>query len=466
MNSSMEYYRSIDPFRHELLAERELDTDESLALKIKIADSLSPYSVEFNSTARKRSLILLGSLLIRDRDSLASMISQEVGKPIKESVAEIEKCVALCDYYSQSFEEVLKDEELVMGPDRAIRRYEALGNILGIMPWNFPFWQVFRFAIPTILSGNRVLLKHAPNCLLTANALKGLFDESGLGKAYQDIYLTNEQVSLLIKNPKIKGLSVTGSTRAGRELAQQAAQALKPQLLELGGSNAFLIHKSARPGSAAKLASKARLLNAGQSCIAAKRFLVPKEMETEFLKELKLVFESYKMGDPLMADSDIGPLARKDLKDLALDQWKRSINAGSEPIKELQAEGNFIAPSILKVNNLKAPVFTEEVFAPIASVYAYTDWEEAVRISNSSQFGLGISLVGEDIDFLLEEAARFEEGAVFINELVKSDPRLPFGGVKNSGYGRELGPEGLKSFTNLKTIYLKQSLENVEQKED
>lgn len=455
----MEFYKSIDPYRLETIAIQAVDAAELLEQKLSLAQQLDFNSRAYSLEKRLESVKSIVNLLAIRRDSLAIDISREIGKPLREARAEIDKCAWLCRYYLDEAPNILKDQYLDLGEAQAIRRYEPLGTILGIMPWNFPFWQVFRFAVPAILAGNKVLLKHAPNCVLSAQALQNLFWDSGLPKgAYQAVYWTNEQVEKALEDPRVQGVSLTGSTRAGRAVAQKAAACLKPQLLELGGSNAFILHESALIEKAAELAGAARLLNAGQSCIAAKRFLVPKNKVQEFTDALIRVFKQYKIGDPLQEETSIGPLARPDLKEQAELQVERSLAMGAHLAYGRTGKGNFVEPTILTNIRAEMPVFTEEVFAPVASIIAYSDFEEAIALSNASEYGLGVSLIGEDVEFLLSQTSRFQEGAVFINELVKSDPRLPFGGLKSSGYGRELGPEGLLSFTNLKTIYRKDSL--------
>jgi len=446
---------SYNPYKQELIQKFELDSKQSLSDKMAQAEALDPLRKDYDLSSRLACIKHLAHILREEQEVHAQTISLEMAKPITESRAEIEKCAWLCDYYYENAHHFLSDQRVEIPGVKAIRRYEPMGIILGIMPWNFPYWQVFRFAVPAILAGNKVLLKHAPNCQLSAEKMEGIFHKSALQKgAYQNIRLDNTQIANLIADDRIKGLSLTGSEKAGRSVAETAGKHLKPQVLELGGSNAFILHESAKVEKAATLAAQARLLNAGQSCIAAKRFLVPKSLEQPFIKALEKVFVKYKVGDPTDDSTQIGPLARLDLKETALEQMDRSIEQGAELVCGGAGEGLFVNPSILKNVKPSMPVFKEEVFAPIASVCVYNSWDEAVEISNASRYGLGVSLIGEEKEYLLEQASKFEEGAVFINDLVKSDPRLPFGGVKNSGYGRELGPEGIRSFTNLKTIYM------------
>lgn len=448
-------YSSRDPYRDVLIRDFDLDHRQALEDKLKHAQSISFLKDAYKLESRLGYLQELIRVLEHSKLDCAEIISREVGKPIKEARGEVEKCIWLCHYYLDHAREFLEDQSLDLGEALAIRRYEPLGLVLGIMPWNFPFWQVFRFAVPAILAGNRALLKHAPNCQLSAEKIIDSFKEAGfpLG-TLQNIRLDNDQVAKLIARPEIKGLSLTGSEAAGRAVAKKAAEALKPQVLELGGSNAFILHKSADLKKAVQLAAQARLMNAGQSCIAAKRFLVPENLAPDFIEALRVEFQKFNIGNPLEEGTKIGPLARKDLKEKALEQMREALDKGAQIICGGDGPDLFIKATILTGVKADMKVFKEEVFAPIASVMTYTHWEEAIAISNKSDYGLGVSLIGEETEFLLGESPKFEEGAVFINDLVKSDPRLPFGGLKNSGYGRELGPEGLRAFTNLKTIYL------------
>lgn len=455
----MESYKSVNPFTEECYKNFEMHNEAFVDKAIRNAMSLKSIHPKFDFQSRMQGTQHLAEQLRAQKESLALRISTEMGKVLAEARAEIEKCAWLCDYYLEHGGRFLASETVNLGSDYAIRSHEPLGLVLGIMPWNFPFWQVFRFAIPAILAGNKVLVKHAPNCPDSAEALNELFKQSFETGAYQNLRLSHDQVAQLLTKPEIKALSLTGSTKAGSEVAQIAAKNLKPQLLELGGSNAFILFEGADFKKAASLASKARLLNAGQSCIASKRFIVHQSLFEEFKKELIQVFREYKMGDPLAPQVDIGPLARKDLADKVSEQLRAGVEAGAKILLGGNQHGNFIEPTIVEISDSHNPLFHQEVFGPVATLIAYQDREEAIALSNQNPFGLGVSLIGNNLDELLAIAPRFEEGAVFINELVKSDPRLPFGGVKSSGYGRELGPEGIRSFTNLKTIYMKEDLE-------
>lgn len=454
----MESYRSINPYTEEEFFSYELHSKDEVELKLNQAYEEGLLNGSANLEKRVEAILNVAQYLASRKMDFAESISLEMGKVLREAASEIEKCIWLCKYYADNAAEFLKEERLELGEDIAIRRYEPLGVLLGVMPWNFPFWQVFRFAIPAILAGNRIIVKHAPNCPHSAELIEEAFHFALEESFYQNVRLTHVQVAHLLNDPRIKALSLTGSTRAGKEVAQIAAKNLKPQVLELGGSNAFLLLEDADPSKAAKLAARARLLNAGQSCIAAKRFIVPKDLLPYFREALITEFKKFLLGDPLDPKTDIGPLARPDLAQKVEEQIQQSIAQGAKLWLGGKRERNFIEPSILEISTSDNTAFQEEVFGPVAVIIAYESLEEAIELSNISSFGLGISLIGNDLDKLLELSNHFEEGAVFINELVKSDPRLPFGGVKDSGYGRELGPEGIRSFTNLKTIYIKRSL--------
>lgn len=454
----MESYRSINPYTEEEFFSYELHSKDEVELKLNQAYEEGLLNGSANLEKRVEAILNVAEYLASRKMDFAESISLEMGKVLREAASEIEKCIWLCKYYADNAAEFLKEERLELGEDIAIRRYEPLGVLLGVMPWNFPFWQVFRFAIPAILAGNRIIVKHAPNCPHSAELIEEAFHFALEESFYQNVRLTHVQVAHLLNDPRIKALSLTGSTRAGKEVAQIAAKNLKPQVLELGGSNAFLLLEDADPSKAAKLAARARLLNAGQSCIAAKRFIVPKDLLPYFREALITEFKKFLLGDPLDPKTDIGPLARPDLAQKVEEQIQQSIAQGAKLWLGGKRERNFIEPSILEISTSDNTAFQDEVFGPVAVIIAYESLEEAIELSNISSFGLGISLIGNDLDKLLELSNHFEEGAVFINELVKSDPRLPFGGVKDSGYGRELGPEGIRSFTNLKTIYIKRSL--------
>ncbi|PTM04582.1 MAG: succinate-semialdehyde dehydrogenase [Bacteroidetes bacterium] len=449
-------YRSLNPYSQIVSANFPLMEMPLLMKHLAQAEKGQALLSETILEARVAAIEKLAHLLRAQKDEFAETISSEMGKIFPEAKAEIEKCAWLCDFYAEHIDEFLSDTIIESDADLSFATYAPLGVILGIMPWNFPFWQVFRFAVPTILAGNSVLLKPAPNCPQSALTIEKLFASIGLPAAsYQNIFASNEDVGSLIEQEAIAGISLTGSTRAGSAVAERAGKALKRQVLELGGSNAFIIMADADLQKAAQLAAQARLLNAGQSCIAAKRFIVHMDVYEDFLHALKAEFEHYKIGDPMAEGTKIGPLARPDLCDNLERQFTASMEMGARLITGGVRDGNFFTPTILADVNPEMPVFKEEVFGPLAAVMSFKSTEEAIKLSNDSNYGLGCSLIGRDSEALLKLVPQLKEGAVFINELVKSDPRLPFGGIKNSGYGRELAKEGALSFVNVKTVYLK-----------
>lgn len=398
----------------------------------------------------------LKNTLHEHRMHYATFITQEMGKPITQSLAEVDKCGVLCDYYCENATSLLQTKHIQTdeGYENFIT-YEPLGVLLGVMPWNFPFWQVFRFAIPSIIAGNVVLVKHASNVPQSAESIEALFAESGFPIGiYQNLHLSSDKVAEVIAHPEIKAVSLTGSEGAGSAVAAQAGKYLKKSVLELGGSNAFIVCEDAHLDKAVTIAVNARMQNAGQSCIAAKRFLVHKNIFETFTEKFKLAVSQLKSGDPMQPETQIGPLARLDLAEELEKQVNKSIEMGAKIILGGKRKGAFYEPTILINISTEMPVFKEETFGPVAAVFAFETLEEAIAISNQSEFGLGVCIFTENIPYIKNHISEFSEGAVFINEMVKSDPRLPFGGIKKSGYGRELAEEGIKEFVNIKTVVI------------
>ncbi|MGQ3089035.1 aldehyde dehydrogenase family protein, partial [Flavobacterium sp.] len=331
-----------------------------------------------------------------------------------------------------------------------------LGVILGVMPWNFPYWQVFRFAIPAIIAGNTVVVKHASNVAGCGILIEELFREAGFPEGiYSNLLISGEQVEAVISHPIVKAVSLTGSEKAGAAVASAAAKQIKKAVLELGGSNAFIVCEDADVEDAIAVAVNARMQNTGQSCIAAKRFLVHDTLYDVFLDGFKKGVETLKAGDPMDESTQVGPMAREDLAIEIEKQVEKSVGMGAEIITGGKRKDAFYTPTILTGVTTDMPVFREEVFGPVAAVTTFSTFEEAVQLSNATEFGLGVSIFTKDTKGVAAKAHLFNEGAVFINAMVKSDPALPFGGVKNSGFGRELAEDGLKEFVNVKTVYIK-----------
>jgi len=397
----------------------------------------------------------LAKLLLENKEEYAKCITTEMHKPISQAIAEVEKCALLCNYYFENAELFLATKSIKTEATESFVTFEPLGVILGVMPWNFPFWQVFRFAVPTIIAGNTVVVKHASNVLKSANLIQEIFEKAGFPKGcYQDLPISSSEVANIIANPIIKAVSLTGSEQAGIAVATEAGKHLKKCVLELGGSNAFIVLEDANLEKAVAIAVTARMQNAGQSCIAAKRFLVHEKIVEEFVSKFKIAIQNLKTGNPLDKETQIGSLARVDLAEELEIQVKKSIQMGAKLIVGGNRKDAFYEPTILTEVTIEMPVFKEETFGPVAAIITFNTLEEAIQLTNQSEFGLGVSVFTQDIDFIKTKISDFNEGAVFINEMVKSDPRLPFGGIKKSGYGRELAEEGVKEFVNIKTVVI------------
>lgn len=401
-------------------------------------------------------LPILAQHLLENKTVYAAVITSEMQKPIAQAIAEVEKCALLCTYYFENASSFLSAKTIKTEASESFVTYEPIGVILGIMPWNFPFWQVFRFAIPALVSGNTVVVKHASNVPKCAQLLQDLFEEAGfpLG-CYQNLALSSAEVAAVIAHPIVKAVSLTGSEFTGKAVAAIAGKHLKKCVLELGGNNAFIVLEDADLKAAVAIAVNARMQNAGQSCIAAKRFLVHESIADAFIIQFKTALQNLKTGDVFDKATQIGPLARLDLATELDHQVQKSIAMGAQLILGGTRDGAFYAPTLLTKVTPQMPVFTEETFGPVAAITTFSNLDEAIALSNQSNFGLGVSIFTQDIAKIKTKIAAFNEGAVFINEMVKSDPRLPFGGVKNSGYGRELAEEGLKEFVNTKTVFIK-----------
>lgn len=397
----------------------------------------------------------LASLLLENKEEYAKAITTEMHKPISQSIAEIEKCAVLCSYYYENSTPFLAPKIIKTEASESYVDYEPMGVILGIMPWNFPFWQVFRFAVPTLIAGNTVVVKHASNVPKCAEFIESIYEKAGFPNGcYQNLSISSQEVAAVIANPIIKAVSLTGSEQAGIAVATEAGKQLKKCVLELGGNNAFIILEDAYLDKAVATAVNARMQNAGQSCIAAKRFLVHENIAKDFVDKFKVAVQNLKIGNPLDKETQIASLARVDLTEELEKQVQQSIQMGAQLILGGKRNNAFYEPTILTYVTSQMPVFQEETFGPVAAITTFKTIEEAIALSNESQFGLGVSIFTTDIDFIKTKISAFKEGAVFINEMVKSDPRLPFGGIKKSGYGRELSEEGIKEFVNIKTIVI------------
>jgi succinate-semialdehyde dehydrogenase/glutarate-semialdehyde dehydrogenase len=412
-------------------------------------------SIEERGVLMKRA----AATLRKDRDRLAKLMAVEMGKPITAGEQEIEKCAWTCDYFADNAPAFLKPEAVVTDATHSYVRFDPLGAVFAIMPWNFPFWQVFRFAAPTLMAGNVGLLKHAPTVPGCALAIEQIFKEAGFPEGtFSNLFLSNEQAAEVIAHPMVRAVTLTGSSRAGRAVAAEAGGALKKVVLELGGSDPFIVLDDADVQSVARTAAAARTLNAGQSCIAAKRFIVDRAIAEDFEYHLCEAMRSIKIGDPLDRQTGMGPIARLDLLGNLEGQVQRSIKAGARLVcggKRADRTGYFYEPTVLADVEPGMPAFDEETFGPVAAIVQCGGAEDAVRLANLSQYGLGASIWTGDLHRAEKLAAEIEAGCVFINGIVKSDARLPFGGVKQSGHGRELAAFGIREFVNIKTVWVK-----------
>lgn len=396
-------------------------------------------------------------LELRSRQ-LAVLMAEEMGKPLKAGMGEINKCALVCRYYAEHAEEFLQQEDVDTGASLSYITFQPLGVILAVMPWNFPFWQSFRFLAPGLMAGNTAVLKHASNVPGCALAIEEILRDAGLPEGvFQTLLVGSSEVEEIIKNPIIKAVTLTGSTGAGMKVAGQAASLLKKAVLELGGSDPYIILEDADIELAAAKCSESRLINTGQSCIAAKRFIVVEQVAERFIASFKKKMAAQQPGDPMDEETEIGPMATVELRDDLHAQVQKSIEAGAECIlggKIERGSHAFYPPTILTNVKKGMPAYDEEMFGPVASIIIVKDEDEAIRVANDTVFGLGSAVFTED----LQRASRIAEsmidaGCCFINDYVRSIPELPFGGIKQSGYGRELGVYGIKEFVNVKTIY-------------
>lgn len=400
----------------------------------------------------------VGEILLKRKEEFGRVITEEMGKALYESYAEIEKSALNCDYYADNCEEFLKDRAYSTENYDASVRYEPMGVILGVMPWNFPFWQAFRFAIPTILAGNTIVLKHASNVPKSAQLIEEIFLEAGFEPGtYLNLPLESKNIEKILDHPFVKAVSLTGSEKAGSSVASIAGRNIKKSVLELGGSNAFIVLDDADLDITIDRAIDARFRNAGQSCIAGKRFLIQEGIYEEFLNRFVEKVKEIKLGDPFDPSTTMGPMSRVDLAEELEVQVQKSVEMGAKILFGGNRKEAYFEPTVMTEITQEMPVFQEETFGPVAVIKKVKSLEEAVELSNLSSFGLGVSIFSKNLNLLKENVHLFEEGAVFLNQMVRSDPKLPFGGVKKSGFGRELSMEGIREFVNIKTVFIAKS---------
>jgi succinate-semialdehyde dehydrogenase/glutarate-semialdehyde dehydrogenase len=399
------------------------------------------------------------AILRRRKEEFARLMALEMGKPLKQGVAEVEKCAWACEYYADTAETHLTPDVIKTDASKSYVAYDPIGVVLAVMPWNFPFWQVFRFAAPALMAGNVGVLKHASNVPGCALAIEEVFTQAGFpANVFRTLLIGSKQVKAVIENPLVSAVTLTGSTPAGKAVAAQAGAVIKKTVLELGGSDGYVVLEDADLELAVNTCVTSRLVNSGQSCVNAKRFIVVEPLLRAFTDRVVAAMKTKKMGDPLADGTDIGPQARPDLRDELHQQVRASIAKGAKVLlggDVPPGKGSFYPPTILAEVKPGMPAYDEELFGPVAAIIKATDEADAVRIANDSVFGLGAAVFTRDLARGERVARELEAGCTFVNALVASDPRLPFGGIKESGYGRELGTYGIREFMNAKTVYLK-----------
>jgi succinate-semialdehyde dehydrogenase/glutarate-semialdehyde dehydrogenase len=449
---------SVNPATGEKLKEFPAFNDSEIEKRLKLAERAFAQHRRRPFAERAQLMMATAGILEQEKDKLARTITLEMGKLFRAAQDEIVKCARGCRFFAENSERFLEDEPAQTDAARSYVRYEPLGPVLAIMPWNFPFWQVFRFAAPALMAGNVGLLKHAANVPQCALAIENVLCRAGFEEGmFQTLLMEANQVEKLIVDPRVKAVTLTGSEKAGSEVGSAAARQIKKSVLELGGSDAFIVMPSADFEGALSTAVKARTINTGQSCIAAKRFFVADKIYDDFLRQFVERMSALKIGDPLDETTELGPLATEQILQGVHEQVQKSIAAGAKLLtggNRIHGPGFFYEPTVLINVPRESPAYREEVFGPVASVFRVRDADEAVERANDTTFGLGASAWTNDPAEQELFTSELETGMVFINAMVASDPRLPFGGVKRSGFGRELGAPGIREFTNTKTIWI------------
>lgn len=448
---------SVNPYTAQEIARFEEHSDAQIEQALAEAVAAQRAWRKTSFAERSKLLVSMAKVLRANKSEYGKMISLEMGKPIAEAVAEVEKCALNCDFYAENAPRFLEDEVIATNASDSRVVFDPLGVVLAIMPWNYPFWQYFRFAAPAFMAGNGAVLKHANNVPQCAKAIAEIVAEAGAPAGlHQTLLIPPSKVERLIADDRIAAVTLTGSTGVGAIVAAQAGKALKKQVLELGGSDPFIVLADADVSAAAEVAVKARFINVGQSCVNAKRFIVEESIADAFVEAFCAAVARLKIGDPMAADTNIGPMARADLRSTLHDQVERSVAAGAvlrAGGKAVEGRGFTYEPTVLDHVTPEMPAFNEETFGPVAAIIRVKSAEDAIAHANDTEFGLGAAIWTRDVAKAAIYARQLDAGAVFINGMVASDPRLPFGGIKRSGYGRELGSYGIREFTNTKTVW-------------
>ncbi|OKH12484.1 NAD-dependent succinate-semialdehyde dehydrogenase [[Limnothrix rosea] IAM M-220] len=450
---------TVNPATGETLKRFKALTSEEIDTKLERAQNAFQSYRLTRFEQRRQWLQNAAMILERDAEKFATIMTTEMGKTKKSAISEVKKCALVCRYYADNGEAFLADEYTETDATKSYVSYQPLGIILAVMPWNFPFWQVFRFAAPTLMAGNVGVLKHASNVPQCALAIEAILEAAGFPEGvFQTLLIGASQVEQVIQDERVKAATLTGSEPAGASLASLAGKEIKPTVLELGGSDPLIVMPSADLDEAVDVGTLSRTLNNGQSCIASKRFILHEAIADQFLDKLHIKFASLKVGDPMDDDTDVGPLATESILNDIVQQVDQARDLGATILlggKRLDRAGNFYLPTILTDIPTDAPTMKEEFFAPVAMIFTVKNIDEAIALANDIPFGLGSSAWTQDTDEQQRFIRDLGAGAVFINSLVKSNPRLPFGGIKRSGYGRELGLPGIRAFVNAKTVWIK-----------
>jgi succinate-semialdehyde dehydrogenase/glutarate-semialdehyde dehydrogenase len=449
---------TIDPASGQTIKTFEQMTDAQVEARVRRAAETFRAYRKTSFAERARNMLKAAEILETEKNALGRLMTLEMGKPLRAAVAEAAKCASACRYYALNAQKFLADEVVETSARRSFIRYLPIGPVLAVMPWNFPFWQVIRFAAPALMAGNVGLLKHASNVPQCAIKIEEIFLAAGFPDgAFQTLLIGSQKVDALLADPRIVAATLTGSEQAGIQVGMGAARRIKKVVLELGGSDPFIVMPSADLDAAVATAVEARIINNGQSCIAAKRFIVAESIADAFERKFVSRMEALVIGDPLDDRTELGPLATADAV-VSLDaDVHRTIDAGAKLLtggRPLPRPGNFYAPTVLANIPKNSPAYQEEFFGPVASMFRVKDLDEAIRIANDTRFGLGASAWTQDDGERERFINELEAGMVFINKMVASDPRVPFGGIKQSGYGRELGAHGIREFTNIKTVWI------------
>lgn len=446
---------SVNPYNNQVLEKYKQFSDSDIEAVLKKSSAAFQKWKKESLENRVALLHKLGDLLLENKDRYSELMAKEMGKPVSQAKAEVEKCAWVCEFYAENAEDFLSDDLIETEAGESFISYDPIGCVLAIMPWNFPFWQVLRCAVPTLTAGNTLILKHASNVPGCAMAIEELFQAAGYpAGCFQVVLANHKQLEMVMESDIVQGVSLTGSEKAGRSIAGIAGKNLKQSVMELGGNNACVVWEDANLDKYLETMVNARMQNNGQSCIAAKRFIVVEEIYEEFLSRFMEKIKSLKSGDPIDKKTDIGVLAREDLAEELAGQVSKSIEMGAEIALGNTRDGAYYEPTVLTGVRPGMPAFDEELFGPVAAVIKAKDRADSIALATNSRFGLGTMLFTQDLDNARKLIGDIPDGAFFINELVKSDPRLPFGGTKASGYGRELSLEGILEFVNKKTVYI------------